>query len=71
MGKGNVFILSVCVCLSVWAITFECLDIETSILVWWNILAIYKLEYQDHWVKVKATLVKWAFWTVRHLILLL
>ena len=31
---------SVCVCLSVRAITFECLDIETSFLVWWYILII-------------------------------
>ena len=28
-------------------------------------------EYQGHWVKVKVTLVKWAFWTVRHQILFL
>ena len=30
MWEGNVFILSVCVCVSVQAISFECLDIETS-----------------------------------------
>ena len=48
MGEGNVFILSVCVCLyvylcvsvSVRAINFECLDIEASSLIWWNILII-------------------------------
>ena len=46
MREGNVFILCVCVCVclsvceSVWAITFECLDIETSFLVWWYILTI-------------------------------
>ena len=39
MWEGNVFILSVClsvcscVCVSVQAITFECLDIETLFLV--------------------------------------
>ena len=38
MREGNVFILSVC--LSVQAITFECLDIETSFLVWWDIFTI-------------------------------
>ena len=42
MRKGNVFILSVSVCVfvSVQAITFECLDIETSFLVQWYILTI-------------------------------
>ena len=42
MREGNVFILYVClsVCVSVWAITFECLDIETSFLVWRYILTI-------------------------------
>ena len=37
MQEGNVFILSVClcVCLSIQAITFECLDIETLFLVWY------------------------------------
>ena len=36
MWEGNVFILSVYlyVCLSVWTITFECLDIE--ILFWYG-----------------------------------
>ena len=50
--ESNVFILSVCqslcvcvcvcvcVCASVQAITFECLDTETSFLVWWYILTI-------------------------------
>ena len=41
---GNVFILlvcvCVCVCLSVGAITFEWLDIETKFLVWRYILTI-------------------------------
>ena len=37
-GGGNVFVVSVCV--SVWAITFEPVDIETSFLVWWYILTI-------------------------------
>ena len=30
----------VSVCLHVQGITFECLDIETSFLVWWDILTI-------------------------------
>ena len=34
MREGNVFILCVCVCVSVQTITFECLEIETSFLVW-------------------------------------
>ena len=42
MRKGDVFILSVClsVCLYVRAKTFECLDMEISLLVWWYILTI-------------------------------
>ena len=40
--------LSVCVCvsvsLSVWAITFEAIDIETSFLVWCYILTISRLN---------------------------
>ena len=40
MREGNVFILSVCLSVSVRAITFECLDTETSFLVWWYILTI-------------------------------
>ena len=43
-GRGNVFVMSVClcvcVCLSVRAITFERVDIETSFLVWCYILTI-------------------------------
>ena len=46
MRKGNVFILCVCACLSVFvsirAITFECLGIGTSFLVWCYILTISK-----------------------------
>ena len=38
LREGNVFILSVCV--SVWAITFKFLTIETSFLVCWYILTI-------------------------------
>ena len=34
------FSLCLCVYLSVWAITFEVVDIETSFLVWWYILTI-------------------------------
>ena len=37
-GRGNFFVMSVC--LSVWAITFEGVDIETSFLVWCYILTI-------------------------------
>ena len=42
MWEGNVFVLSVClsVCLSVQAITFECLDIENTLLVCRDILTI-------------------------------
>ena len=59
MWEGNVFILSVC--LSIQAITFECLNIETSYLVWWDILTISKGsiwvpksldEGQDHFGKI-------------------
>ena len=41
-GRGNVFIVSVCVsvCLSVQAITFEAVDTEISLLAWWYILTI-------------------------------
>ena len=35
-GRGNIFVASVChcvsVCLSVWVITFEAVDMETSFL---------------------------------------
>ena len=42
MREGNVFVLSVrlSVCVSVQAITFEYLDIESSFLVWWDTLTI-------------------------------
>ena len=33
-GRGNVFVVSVCVCVSVRSITFEVVDTETSFLVW-------------------------------------
>ena len=39
-GKGNVFVVYVCVCVSVLA--FEAIDIETSFLVWRCILTIYR-----------------------------
>ena len=35
-GRGNVFIVFVCLSVSVRAITFEPVDIETSFLVWWT-----------------------------------
>ena len=43
-GRGNVFVVSVCmsVCVSVQAVTFEWVDIETSFLVWCYILTIPK-----------------------------
>ena len=47
----------VCVCvLSVRAIPFEAVGIETSFLVWWYILTISKssLGIKGHWVKVKV-----------------
>ena len=53
MREGNVFILSACQ--SVRAITFECLDIETSFLVWWYIWTIHVFrsrsldQGQGHW----------------------
>ena len=61
MWVGSVF-SHVClsVFLSVQAITFEPLDIETSFLVCRYILTI-KFEYQGHWVKVKVILEKMSF----------
>ena len=38
------YTVRVFVCLSVQALTFECLDIETSFLVWWDILTISRLS---------------------------
>ena len=44
------YCVCVCVCVSVQAITFECLDVETSFLVWWDILTISRsFEYQGQW----------------------
>ena len=71
MRQGNVFILFVCVCVcvclsvcvSVWAITFECLNIETSFLVSRYILTTSRSRLS---IKVKVTLVKLASWTVGH-----
>ena len=37
---GNVFVVCVCVCVCIQAITFEGVDIETSFLVWCDILII-------------------------------
>ena len=42
MREGNVFILCVCVCVSVRAITFESFDMEASFLVWRYILTILR-----------------------------
>ena len=52
----NVFILSVCV--PVQAITFECLDMETSFFVQQYILTISRSSssIKGHWVKVQVTL---------------
>ena len=48
-GRGNIFIVSVCgsvsVCLSVWAIMFEAVDIETSFLAWWYIMNISRSSW--------------------------
>ena len=66
----NIFILPVylCICLPVWAITFECLYIEHCIfgMVGHHDHTQVQFEYQGDWVKDKCTLVKWAFWTVEH-----
>ena len=67
--EGNVFILSVSVCvcvcvgLSIRAIPFKSLGIETSFFGKVGHLDhIYiKFDYQGHWVKVKATLVNGLF----------
>ena len=42
-GRGNVFVLSVCLSVRV-------VDTETSFLVWWNILIIPRLS-----LKIKVT----------------
>ena len=48
------FSYCLCLCLPVWAITFECLDIEIPFLVWWDILTISRSSLsQGHLVKVK------------------
>ena len=39
-SHDNVFCVCLSVCLCVRAITFEAVDIETSLLVWWDILTI-------------------------------
>ena len=31
---------------------------------------LVEFEYQGHWIMVEVALVKWAFWTVGHQILL-
>ena len=36
------YVIIMSVCMSVWTITFECLDLETSYLVWWDILTIFR-----------------------------
>ena len=59
--------LSICVCiyvcLSIKVKTFESLDIENSFLLWLGHLyhISVKFECQDHWVKVKVTLVNGLF----------
>ena len=69
MWEGNVFILSECVCVcvyvcgSVQAITFECLDIETSFLAWWYMLTISRSSLstkvigqgQGHYCKIDCS----------------
>ena len=51
-----------CICMSLQAITFECLAVETSFLVWWDILTISRssLIVKVTGVKVKLTLVNLA-----------
>ena len=57
---GNVFVVCLSVCPS--------LDIETSFLVWWNILTIssFDFEYQGHWVSVKVICWKVFIWLPGH-----
>ena len=40
MRVGNVFLGSLCVCVSVWTVTFEWVDINISLSVWWYNLTI-------------------------------
>ena len=73
MREDNVFILSVCVgvcmcvcvclsvCVSLWAITFECLDIQ-KFHFWYG--------GTRSSLGIKVTLVKLASWTVGHQICL-
>ena len=52
-------------CLSVWAITFEPIHIETLFLAWNYIITIsrfyFQYEYQGQWVMVKVMCTKWLF----------
>ena len=70
LREGNVLVLSVylSVCLSVRAIIFECLDVETSFWYVGPNLTISRpsLSINGHKVKVKVTLVKWGFPTAGH-----
>ena len=54
--EGSVSILSVylCVCLSVRAITFECLDIESSCLVSWHILTIFRSSLSTEVIRSRS-----------------
>ena len=54
MREGNVFVLSLC--LFVQAFTFEGLDIEPSLLVWWNILSMSRssLSIKAIWSRLRS-----------------
>ena len=60
-SRGNVFIMSVCVCvcLSVWAITFEPVDIETSFLVWCYILTISRSSLNIKVIGSRSGVISW------------
>ena len=60
------------VCVYVWAITFECLDIETSFLVWQYILTISRSSLRIKVIgSMSRSLWQLASWTVGHQISLL
>ena len=69
-GWGNVFVMSMCVCLlvylsvclSVWAITFKAVDIEPSVFCMVVHLDHTNFEHQGHWIKVKVIHLKMLIW---------
>ena len=61
------YCLCVSVCVSVWAITFEFLAIETSFLVWWYIVTISRSRLSIKVIGSRSrSPVKLASWTVGH-----